>query len=104
VSAAGGSAFYRSILEAYWRKETPLPSAPLEALRFARHLASLALDIPYLDEILEYEKAVVASEMDGEKRVVSFQHDPEIVLRAVARGRFPDGTRPGRFQVQVATA
>jgi uncharacterized protein (UPF0276 family) len=104
VAAAEGPAFFRAILEAHWRRETPLPSAPLEALRFARHLASLALDIPYLDEILEYEKAVVASEMDGEKRVVSFQHDPEVVLRAVARGRFPDGLRPGLFQVEVATA
>jgi hypothetical protein len=104
VAAAEGPAFFRAILEAHWRRETPLPSAPLEALRFARHLASLALDIPYLDEILEYEKAVVASEMDGEKRVVSFQHDPEVVLRAVSRGRFPDSSRPGFFQVEVATA
>jgi hypothetical protein len=47
---------------------------------------------------------VVASEMDGEKRVVSFQHDPEVVLRAVSRGRFPDSSRPGSFQVEVATA
>jgi len=104
VIAASGPAFFRSLLEAYWKREAPSPSAPLEALRFARHLATLALDIPYFAEVLDYERAVVASLIDGEKRFVSFQHDPEIVLRSLAKGRLPGDPSPGSFEVEVASA
>jgi hypothetical protein len=81
-----------------------LPSAPLEALRFGRHLATLALDIPYFTEVLEYERAVIASKLDGEKRFVSFQHDPDVVLRALAKGRVPGAPSHGTFEVEVASA
>jgi hypothetical protein len=104
LTAAAGPAFFRSLLEGYWKKETPSPSAPLEALRFGRHLASLALEIPYFTEVLEYERAVIASELDGEKRVVSFRHDPEVVLRALAKGKVPGAASYGSFEVEVASA
>lgn len=89
ITAAAGPAFLRSLLEAYWKRETPSRSAPVEVLGFARHLARLALDIPYLPEVLDYERAVIASYLDGEKRFVRFQHAPEVVLRALAKARFP---------------
>ncbi len=104
IVAAAGPAFFRSLLEGYWKKEPPLPSAQLEALRFGRHLATLALEIPYLAEVLEYERAVLASRLDGERRVVSFQHDPETVLRALARGRVPGTPGSGFFEIEVASA
>ncbi len=104
VVAAAGPAFFRSLLEGYWKKEPPLPSAPLEALRFGRYLATLALEIPYLAEVLEYERAVLASRLDGERRVVSFQHDPEVVLRALAKGRVPGAAGSGSFEIEVASA
>jgi uncharacterized protein (UPF0276 family) len=103
VLTSAGPVFFRSLLEAYWRREPPLPSAPLEALRFGRHLATLALDIPYFTEVLEYERAVIASKLDGEKRFVSFQHDPEVVLRALAKGRVPHAPSHGSFEVEVAS-
>jgi len=101
VFTTAGPAFFRSLLEAYWRREPPLPSAPLEALRFGRHLATLALDIPYFTEVLEYESAVIASHLDGEKRFVSFRHDPDVVLRALAKGRVPGAPSPGTFEVEL---
>jgi uncharacterized protein (UPF0276 family) len=104
VVAAAGPAFFRSLLEAYWKKETPSPSAPLEALRFGRHLSNLALDVPYFTEVLEYERAVIASRLDGEKRVVSFRHDPEVVLRALAKGRLPGDPSRGIYGIEVASA
>jgi uncharacterized protein (UPF0276 family) len=104
ITSAAGPAFLRSLLEAYWKREAPLPSAPLEALRFGRHLATLALEIPYFTEVLEYERAVLASRLDGEKRVVSFQHDPDVVLRALAKGRVPGTPSSGSFEVEVASA
>jgi hypothetical protein len=104
VVAAAGPAFFRSLLEAYWKRETPSQSAPLEALRFGRHLATLALEIPYFTEVLEYERAVTASQLDGEKRVVSFRHDPDVVLRALAKGRLPGDPSPGTYGVEVASA
>jgi uncharacterized protein (UPF0276 family) len=104
LTAASGTAFLRSILEAYWRKEPPSPHPPIEALGFAWHLARLALDVPYLSEVLEYERAVIGSYLDGEKRVVRFQHDPEVVLRALAKGRLPGGPRSGSFEMDVASA
>ncbi len=104
VASTSGPAFLRSLLEGYWRKEPPLPSAPLEALRFGRYLANLALEIPYLAEVLEYERAILASRLDGERRVVSFQHDPEVVLRALAKGRVPGASGSGNYAVEVASA
>jgi hypothetical protein len=104
VVRTAGHPLWRALLEAYWKKEAPLPSPPLEALRFGRHLASLNLEIPYLSEVLEYERAVLASRLDGERRVVSFQHDPDVVLRALARGRVPGAPGSGFFEVEVASA
>jgi len=104
VVAAAGPAFFRSLLEAYWKREAPSPSAPLEALRFGRHLSALALDIPYFPEVLAYERAVIASRLDGEKRVVSFRHDPEVLLRALAKGRLPGDASRGIYGVEVASA
>jgi uncharacterized protein (UPF0276 family) len=104
VVTTAGPAFWRALLEAYWKKEPPLPAPPLEALRFGRYLASLTLEIPYLPEVLEYERAVLASRLDGERRVVSFRHDPEVVLRALARGRVPGASGSGLFEVEVASA
>jgi hypothetical protein len=104
VRTAAGPAFLRSLLEGYWKKEPPLSSGPLEALRFGRYLAKLALEIPYLSEVLEFERAVLASRLDGERRVVSFQHDPEVVLGALARGRVPGMPESGLFEVEVASA
>jgi uncharacterized protein (UPF0276 family) len=102
--ASSGTAFLRSLLEAYWRNEAPSPDAPIEALGFARHLTRLALEVPYLQEVLEYERAVIESYLDGEKRVVRFRHDPEVVLRALAKGRLPGGPRSGTFERDVASA
>lgn len=104
VMTAAGPAFLRSLLEAYWKRETPSPSAPIEALSFASHLARLALDIPYLPEVLSYESAIIASRVDGEGRLVNFQHDPEVVLRALAKGRLPGAPTSGIFEVEVASA
>ncbi|MGH9333456.1 MAG: hypothetical protein ACRD21_06880, partial [Vicinamibacteria bacterium] len=55
-----------------------------------------------LTEVLDYEKALVRSILDGEHRVVSFQHDPRVVLRALAMGRLPPSPSTGNFEVEVA--
>ena len=47
---------------------------------------------------------VIASGLDGEKRVVSFQHDPDVVLRALAKGRLPGDPARGFYGVEVASA
>lgn len=104
LTAASGTTFLRSLLEAHWKNEPPAPNGPIEALAFANHLTRLALDVPYLREVLDYEKAVIGSRLDGEARLVRFRNDPDVVLPAVAKGRLPSATRPGSFEVEVASA
>jgi uncharacterized protein len=81
---------------------TPELFASTEAERFATLLAGLALDVPYLADVLGYERAALRANLAGETVVVPFRHDPLVVLRSLGEGRLPDAPRAGSFEVELA--
>lgn len=97
-----GQDVFRAILEDFWSKTPPKQFAATEADAFARYLEALDLQVPQLSKILEFERAVLATLIDEQARVVAFDFDPIPLLRALADGRLSDQPgQPGRFEIEV---
>jgi uncharacterized protein len=97
-----GPDVFRSLLEDFWSKTPPQQFAASEAEKFADYLVAADLKVPQLAKLLEFERAVVATLMDDQPRVVAFDIDPIPLLRALAEGHLP--TVPGSeglFEIEV---
>jgi uncharacterized protein len=94
---------FRSILEDFWSKTPPQLFASAEAEAFATYLEALDLRVPQLAKVLQFERAVLATLMDDQPRVIAFDFDPLPLLRGLAEGRLTKETgRLGRFEIEVA--
>ena len=52
--------------------------------------------------MLEFERAVTATLIDGQLRIVSFDSDPLSLRRALAEGRLPETMgQPGYFEIEI---
>jgi hypothetical protein len=97
-----GTDVFRAILEDFWRNHPPQLFAGTEADVFADYLVALDLQLPHLSEILAFEQAVLATLVDDQSRVVTFDFDPLPLFRALAEGRLPDQPgQPGLFEIEV---
>jgi uncharacterized protein (UPF0276 family) len=96
-----GPDIFRAFLNDFWAKTPPLMFASSEAEAFAKYLEALDLKVPQLAKILEFERAVVATFMDEQPRVVVFDSDPLPMLRGLAEGRLVDPGQPGQFEIEV---
>jgi uncharacterized protein (UPF0276 family) len=97
-----GTETFRAVLDDFWSKTPPQQFASSEAEAFAAYLESIDLKLPHLGKVLEFERAVLATLMDDQPRVTTFQFDPLPLLRALAEGRLPDITgRAGPFEIEV---
>jgi uncharacterized protein (UPF0276 family) len=101
VALARGAEAFERLLAEYWHETPPQRFASAEAHGFAAFLAARALDVPYLEDVLAFERAALATLLDGKPRVVTFRHDPMAVLRPLTEGRLPDAPRAGEFEVEV---
>jgi hypothetical protein len=81
---------------AFWQRQPPAGFSFLpEALEFIAFLRKRRLRVRYLDEVLAYEHATLELERARTgaappQRVV-FEHDPAMLLSALAQGRRPRG-------------
>jgi uncharacterized protein (UPF0276 family) len=92
----------RVVFRDYWSKTPPQMFASLEAEAFGRHLDDLALKIPQLAAVLTFERAVLATLIDRQTRVVSFDFEPLPLLHALAEGRLPDEPGElGAYEIEV---
>jgi uncharacterized protein (UPF0276 family) len=91
----------RRLLQGFWAQSPPALFASQEAEAFAAHLQEQDLAVPHLDDVLAFERAVIATLLDGHPRVVTFSHDPLVVLRSLAEARLPQEPRAGAFEVEV---
>lgn len=93
---------FRALLQDFWKRTPPQPFASAEAEAFAEYLNALDLQIPQLAKILEFERAVLATVMDDQPRVVRFAIDPLPMLRALAEGRLTDiPGAPGDYEIEI---
>jgi len=96
-----GEAAFDALLADYWARRTPQRFASAEAIGFTEHVAAQALDVPYLDNVLAFERATLDTLLDGQSRVVPFAHDPMAVLRPLSEGRLPADPKPGMYEIEI---
>ncbi|HVS00145.1 MAG TPA: DUF692 family protein [Thermoanaerobaculia bacterium] len=96
-----GDEEFRKLLREFWRSAPPRPFASDEAAAFGRYLATVLLELPYLQNVLAFEQAVVATLVDGEYRKVPFEWDPLPLLRRLGEGVLPENIDRGDFVIEV---
>jgi hypothetical protein len=102
ILLALGEEALRTILSAFWERVPPQFYATTEAEKFAEFLESLDLRVPHLSRVLAFERALLATAMDDQSRIVHFDFDPVPLLRALAEGRLPEiAGQPGSFEIEV---
>src|SRR5260370_16054750 len=65
-----GTDAFRTVLQDYWSKVPPQSYGSLQAEAFGNYLRALDLKVPHLANILEFEKAALATLTDDVTRVV----------------------------------
>lgn len=97
-----GQDVFRAILEDFWTKTSPKQFASTEAKAFADYLEVLDLKVPQLDKVLAFDRAVLATLVDEQTRIVAFDVDPLPLFRALADGRLPqEPLQPGQFEIEI---
>jgi uncharacterized protein len=96
-----GPAYLEQLLAAFWKTHPPQPFALDEAEAFAAFLRDRKPYVPFLPEVLEYDRAVIAVALDGEERSIPFGADPLPLLRALGAGRRPTEITPGNFEIRL---
>jgi len=96
-----GTAYLEQLLAAFWKMHPPHRFALEEAEAFAAFLRDHQPYVPFLPEVLEYDRAVIAVALEGEERLIPFRADPLPLLRALGAGRRPTGIATGDFEVRL---
>ncbi len=92
----------RTLLRGFYQQTTPRMYGSSEAEAFAAYLEALNLQVPHLANVLAFERAAIASLIDGQTRVLEFDVEPLPLLRSLAEGRLPESLpQAGRFEVAV---
>jgi uncharacterized protein len=97
-----GPAYFEQLLAAFWKQHPPELFACDEAEAFTQFLREQKPYVPFLTEILEYDRAVIAVALNGEERLIPFRADPLPLLRALGAGRRPGAVAIGNFEVRLA--
>jgi uncharacterized protein len=94
----------RTLLLAFWERTPPQMYASTEAEKFGDFLESLNLQVPHLAKILAFERAILATTLDDQIRIIPFDFDPVPLLRALAEGRLPEMPgQPGSYEIEVTS-
>jgi hypothetical protein len=82
------------VLSTYFRSIPAETFVALESFNFARFLSrrpDLIAAVPYLDQILAFEKALLAASLFGESTELHWTADPTLLLETLDAGRLPRG-------------
>ncbi len=96
-----GPGYLEQLLAAFWKIHPPQACALDEAEAFAAYLQEEKPYVPFLPEVLEYDRAVLAVALHGEERLVPFRADPQLLLGALGAGRRPTQIATGEFEVRL---
>lgn len=96
-----GEEFTRDVLNEFFKDSPPELFGSAEAQAFATYLENRDYDIPYLREVLSFERAAIRAMIENEAQVVSFRYEPEALLGAVAQGNLPKAAVEGDFEVEI---
>jgi uncharacterized protein len=96
-----GTGYLEELLSIFWRNHPPNPFPLDEAEAFAGFLRERKPYVPFLDEVLEYDRAVIDVALKGGERLIAFRADPLPLLRALGSGRRPAAVAIGNFQIRL---
>lgn len=96
-----GTAFFEQLLATFWKTHAPQLFACDEAEEFAKFLVAENPYVPFLNEVLEYDRAVIDVALHGEERLIPFRADPLPLLRALGAGRRPTALSTGHYEVRL---
>ncbi len=97
-----GTEIFRAYLEDFWSKTPPSPMASTEAANFGAYLQAVNLAIPNFNQILEFELAVVATLLDDQTRIITFERNPLPLIQALAQGQLPTiDLEVGIYEIEV---
>jgi uncharacterized protein len=92
---------YEKLLMAFWKEIPPEPFASTEGANFLEYILSREISVFGLQEIIAFEKAYLATLIDGEERVVSFPFDPLSFMKALGEGRPPHKIYEGNYELVI---
>ena len=96
----------RALLDSYCAESSPEPFAAVEADAFAGFLRCQAWamrEVPWLDEILAFEHALVRATLYGESSDVAWSSDPSALLESLDAGGLPRDRLANRVTMRVQT-
>jgi uncharacterized protein len=96
-----GPGYMEQLLAAFWKVHPPEACAVDEAEAFAEYLQKENPYVPFLPEVLEYDRAVIEVALHGGERLVPFRADPLQLLNALGAGRRPMQIATGQFEVRL---
>jgi len=92
---------YENLLKDYWKISTPEPFASTEGDNFIRYIQERGVSVTGLNETIEFEKAYLATLLDGKERIVNFPFDPLSFLKAIGEGRKPHQYYEGDYEFVI---
>ncbi len=97
-----GNKVFAVILNDFWKQNPPEQLSYKEAKNFASYLKHKNYKVPWLNQLLTYECAVLDTLMDETYRTVSFDADPMPMFNALAKGKLPDQIGElGLYEVEI---
>ena len=97
----GGDPFVRELFDSFFASAPPELFASVEAEAFGAWLDQRRPDVPFLEEVLGFERATLRAALQGTSQIVPFRYEPDSLLEPLSRGQFPDAPIPGRYEVEV---
>ena len=92
---------FKELLRNYWKENTPKLFVVHEAKGFAKYLARYPLKVPCLDELLEFEIALLNTNFNNLNYTIHFKYDPQPILSSLMDRKKPDFIE-GDFVVEVS--
>ncbi len=92
---------FNRLLEKYSTERAPKAFASSEAKQFVDYIKAEKKNIPYLEDIMRYEIAVISTLLDSKTRIVNFNYEPLPVLMAISENKFPKPAKNGKFEIEI---
>lgn len=96
-----GDEFFEKQLDRYFKSTSPQPFASEEAGCFIQYLRTQDLDVPYLQETLDFEEAAMAALLTKEAQVIRARHNLHALLNALADGQVPHDLEEGSYEIEI---
>jgi uncharacterized protein (UPF0276 family) len=97
----GGEPFVRALFDDFFASAPPELFATVEAEAFCAFLEEKRPDIPFLEEVMGFERAAFRAVLLGESQFVPFRFEPSSLLEPLSRGLFPEAPVAGNYEVEV---